>query len=97
MAPAGHHRCPGYVRGVTGEVVRVPGGWPPPGEDGQPEATCTVRFALRDLWGDDAEPGWLCIDLWEPYLSRARATTATGRRRSSGGWRRSSRCWSSAA
>ena len=69
MAPAGHHRCPRYVRGVTGEVVRVPGGWPPPGEDGEPEATCTVRFALRDLWGDDAEPGWLFVDLWERYLS----------------------------
>jgi len=69
MAPAGHHRCPRYVRGVTGDVVRVPGGWPPPGDEGEPEATYTVRFALPDLWGDDAEPGWLFIDLWERYLS----------------------------
>jgi nitrile hydratase subunit beta len=69
MAPAGHHRCPRYVRGVTGEVTRVPGGWPPPGEEGDPEATYTVRFAMRDLWGDDAEPGYLFIDLWERYLS----------------------------
>lgn len=72
MAPAAHHRCPRYVRGVTGEVVRVPGGWPAPGEGGDdapPEATYTVRFAMRDLWGDDAEPGSLFIDLWERYLS----------------------------
>ena len=69
MAPAGHHRCPRYVRGVTGEVVRVPGGWPPPGEESDPEATYTVRFAMRDLWGDDAEPGHLFIDLWERYLT----------------------------
>ena len=69
MAPADHHRCPRYVRGVTGEVVRVPGGWPPPGEEGDAEATYTVRFAMRDLWGDDAEPGSLFIDLWERYLT----------------------------
>jgi nitrile hydratase len=69
MAPVGHHRCPRYVRGVTGEVVRVPGGWAAPGEDGDPEATYTVRFAMRDLWGDDAEPGHLYLDLWERYLS----------------------------
>ena len=69
MAPVGHHRCPRYVRGVAGEVVRVPGGWAPPGEDGDPEATYTVRFAMRDLWGDDAEPGHLYLDLWERYLA----------------------------
>jgi nitrile hydratase beta subunit len=69
MAPAGHHRCPRYVRGVTGEVARVPGAWPPPGEEGDPETTYTVRFAMRDLWGDDAEPGYVYLDLWERYLS----------------------------
>jgi nitrile hydratase len=69
MAPVGHHRCPRYVRGVAGEVVRVPGGWPPPGEAGDTEATYTVRFAMRDLWGDDAEPGHVYIDLWERYLT----------------------------
>jgi nitrile hydratase len=68
MAPVAHHRCPRYVRGVTGVVARVPGAWPPPGGNG-PEATYTVRFALHDLWGDDAEPGDLYIDLWERYLA----------------------------
>lgn len=68
MAPPGHHRCPRYVRGVTGTVSRVAGGWPPPGS-ADAEATYTVRFAMRDLWGADAEPGDLYIDLWERYLT----------------------------
>ncbi len=67
-APAGHHRCPRYVRGATGTVTRLPGGWPHASSDEPPEATYTVRFAMADLWGDDAEPGWLYIDLWERYL-----------------------------
>jgi nitrile hydratase beta subunit len=67
MAPARHHRCPRYLRGVTGMVVSVPGAWPPAGEQ-EPEAVYTVRFANADLWGQDAEPGTLCIDLWERYL-----------------------------
>jgi nitrile hydratase subunit beta len=67
MAPARHHRCPRYLRGVTGTVVSVPGAWPPAGEQ-EPEAVYTVRFANADLWGQDAEPGTLCIDLWERYL-----------------------------
>ena len=69
MAPAGHHRCPRYVRGATGTVTRLPGGWPHASGDEPPEATYTVRFAMTDLWGSDAEPGWLYIDLWERYLA----------------------------
>ncbi len=69
MAPPGHHRCPRYVRGATGTVARLPGGWPHAGSDEPPEATYTVRFAMTDLWGSDAEPGWLYIDLWERYLT----------------------------
>lgn len=68
MAPAGHHRCPRYVRGVSGTVERVAGGWAPPGAD-EPEALYTVRFDMADLWGDDAESGALYIDLWERYLA----------------------------
>ncbi len=46
------------------------GGWPLPETQGagEPEAIYTVAFAMRDLWGDDAEPGTLFIDLWESYL-----------------------------
>ena len=68
MAPAGHHRCPRYVRGATGTVARLPGGWPHASGDEPPEATYTIRFAMTDLWGADAEPAWLYIDLWERYL-----------------------------
>lgn len=69
MAPVGHHRCPRYVRGVTGTVTATPGGWPHASGDGPAEATYTVRFAMSDLWGEDAEPGFLYLDLWERYLS----------------------------
>jgi nitrile hydratase beta subunit len=70
MAPAHHSRCPRYVRGVEGTIVTMHGGWPLPHTDGQgePEALYTVSFAMRDLWGDDAEVGTLFIDLWESYL-----------------------------
>jgi nitrile hydratase beta subunit len=68
MAPVGHHRCPRYVRGVTGTIEAVNGGWPHPDADA-PEAVYRVRFDMRDLWGDDAESGALYIDLWERYLS----------------------------
>jgi nitrile hydratase len=67
MAPAAHHRCPRYVRGVTGTVTHIAGGWAHPGDE-EPEAVCTVRFAMADVWGADAEPGHLYIDLWERYL-----------------------------
>ena len=67
MAPLAHHRCPRYVRGATGTVVRVEGGFARP--DGGPEPLYTVRFAMADLWGDDAEPGSLTLDLWEGYLA----------------------------
>ncbi len=68
MAPVGHHRCPRYIRGATGTVERINGGWAHPDADA-PEAVYRVRFDMRDLWGDDAERGALYIDLWERYLS----------------------------
>jgi nitrile hydratase beta subunit len=70
MAPPGHTRCPRYVRGVTGTVTAVHGGWPLPdrGDDSEPETLYTVRFERTDLWGPDAEPGPLYIDLWDSYL-----------------------------
>jgi nitrile hydratase len=70
MAPAGHTRCPRYVRGVSGTVTAVHGGWPLPdrGDDSPPETLYTVRLERTDLWGADAEPGPLYIDLWDSYL-----------------------------
>jgi nitrile hydratase beta subunit len=67
-----HHRCPRYVRGVTGTVDRVVG------DDGLPgtgaaasrdEPVYTVQFSSVDLWGETAEPDFeLLIDLWQSYL-----------------------------
>jgi nitrile hydratase beta subunit len=68
MAPEAHHRCPRYVRGVDGVIERAATAWPHPGSD-EPEPVYTVRFSMRDLWGKDAEPGSLYIDLWERYLT----------------------------
>ena len=71
MAPLHHSRCPRYVRGVRGTVTAMHGGWPLPQTlgAGEPEALYTVSFAMHDLWGDEAEPGSLFIDLWESYLA----------------------------
>jgi nitrile hydratase len=71
MAPAGHTRCPRYVRGVTGTVTAILGAWPVPDQyyAGEPETVYTVAFPLADLWGVDGEPGELRVDLWERYLS----------------------------
>lgn len=72
MRPAGHTRCPRYLRGATGEIVDVRG------DDGVPdvdnaerEAVYAVRFRARDLWGDDAEDHVVLADLWERYLEAA--------------------------
>jgi nitrile hydratase len=69
----GHTRCPRYVRGATGVVTAAPGGWPLPdgGPDAELEALYTVRFEQSALWGADAEPGALYIDLWDSYLEPA--------------------------
>jgi len=74
-SPAGHTRCPRYVRGVTGLVTAVHGGWPLPddGPDANLETLYTVRFEQSDLWGADAEPGAVYIDLWDSYLEPATA------------------------
>jgi nitrile hydratase subunit beta len=72
MHPAGHTRCPRYVRGAPGIIARVHGGFVFPDRNAHgggeaPEPLYSVRFAARDLWGDDAE-GSVYVDLWESYL-----------------------------
>jgi nitrile hydratase len=69
----GHTRSPRYVRGVTGIVTAVHGGWPLPddGPGAALETLYTVRFEQAALWGPDAEPGALYIDLWDSYLEPA--------------------------
>jgi nitrile hydratase beta subunit len=69
MSTPGHTRCPRYVRGVRGTVETVTGGFARPDPGDHPvEQTYTVRFELRDIWGENAEPGFLYLDMWDGYL-----------------------------
>jgi nitrile hydratase len=74
MRPAGHTRCPGYVRGAIGVVQRVHGDdrladAVARGEEAPPEALYAVRFRSEDLFGAGAErPFHVFVDLSESYL-----------------------------
>jgi nitrile hydratase subunit beta len=73
LLPAGHTRCPGYLRGAHGAVERVHA--PQPlldtyeNEDGRvaPEPWYTVAFAARDLW-PEAGDHTVLVDLWQSHL-----------------------------
>jgi len=75
--PAGHTRCPRYVRRAAGEVDAVHGNhvFPDASAHGEERAEplYTVAFEAAELWGDDAETpdDTVHIDLWEPYLEPA--------------------------
>lgn len=77
LQPKGHTRLPGYVRGQTGTVIALRGGFILPdsnahGQGEAPEHLYTIRFEGADLWGSGAEPGSaVMIDAWESYLERA--------------------------
>ena len=73
LHPVGHTRLPRYVRRRAGTVTALqPGAVFPDtaahfvGEN--PQHCYTVEFDSRELWGADAEPFRLSIDLFEPYL-----------------------------
>jgi nitrile hydratase len=74
MRPAGHTRCPRYVRGAVGVVEAVRGTDRLPdravyGERVEPEPVYSVSFGSADLWGSGEEPPWTVrLDLWESYL-----------------------------
>jgi nitrile hydratase len=74
MHPAGHTRCPRYVRGAAGTIALVHPTQPLPdrqtGDDDPVETFYSVAFAPAELWGADAEPGraTVLVDLWESYL-----------------------------
>jgi nitrile hydratase subunit beta len=72
--PRGHTRCPRYVRGKRGTVVRVDGAFSLPdraaeGDRSHVEATYSVRFEASELWGGtSAANEAVHVDLWESYL-----------------------------
>jgi nitrile hydratase subunit beta len=76
LRPTGHTRLPRYVRRRTGTVTAVQPCQVFPdtaahfvGEN--PQHCYTVDFDSRELWGPDAEPFRLSVDLFEPYLESA--------------------------
>jgi nitrile hydratase beta subunit len=73
--PPGHTRCPRYVRGKTGVVVRVDGIYSVPdveahGSARRHEPTYSVRFDAADLWRDGQRGVAVHVDLWDSYLER---------------------------
>ena len=73
--PHGHTRCPRYVRGKRGTVVRVDGRFALPDLAARHAASAATSgrtaFASRprELWGESAAGGDLIhVDLWESYL-----------------------------
>lgn len=74
--PAGHTRCPWYIRGHGGVVTRCDGVSSLPDVEAHSdqrvhEATYSVRFAADELW-HDGQPGvTVNVDLWDSYLEPA--------------------------
>ena len=73
-SPRGHTRCPQYVRGKAGVVVRVDGPASLPdleahSEDRRQEPVCCVRFESAELWGTGRDA--VHVDLWSSYLEAA--------------------------
>jgi nitrile hydratase len=77
--PVGHTRLPRYVRGRLGTIVRDHGIFNLQDTDRQgytlgvnPQHVYTVRFSVRDLWGDQAPArDSVFADLWDDYLEHA--------------------------
>ncbi|TMJ13878.1 MAG: nitrile hydratase subunit beta [Bacillati bacterium ANGP1] len=75
--PAGHTRLPRYARGKLGTIGRDHGVYVFPDTNAQflgekPQHVYSVRFAARELWGEQASPGdAVYVDMWDDYLEPA--------------------------
>ena len=75
--PVGHTRLPRYARGKTGTVNRDHGVFVFPDTNAhflgeKPQHVYSVRFAARELWGDQAAAqDSVYLDLWDDYLEPA--------------------------
>ncbi|MBO0813804.1 MAG: nitrile hydratase subunit beta [Actinobacteria bacterium] len=74
--PPGHTRCPRYVRGKEGVVVRLDGTHSVPDIEAHStarryEPTYSVRFDAASLWRDGQRGVWVHVDLWDSYLEPA--------------------------
>ena len=77
LNPAGHTRLPRYARGKTGVIERDHGVYVFPDSNARyagekRQHVYSVRFAARELWGEDASPrDSVYLDMWDDYLERA--------------------------
>jgi nitrile hydratase beta subunit len=75
--PAGHTRLPRYARGKLGAIDRDHGVHVFPDTNAHflgenPQHVYSVRFAARELWGEQASPrDAVYIDLWDDHLDPA--------------------------
>lgn len=80
--PAGHTRCPRYVRRARGTITAHRGTvrLPDASAHGRPiaEPLYEVAFDGRELWGAEGDPNTsVTLDLWESYLARVADDTGT--------------------
>ena len=72
--PLGHTRLPRYARGKVGIIDRDHGVFVFPDTNAhflgeKPQHVYAVRFAARELWGEQAAPqDAVYVDLWDDYL-----------------------------
>jgi hypothetical protein len=77
MNPIGHTRLPRYARGKEGTIDRDHGVFIFPDTNAhflgeKPQHVYSVRFAARELWGEQASPrDSVYIDMWDDYLEPA--------------------------
>ena len=75
--PTGHTRLPRYVRGRTGVIDQDYGVFVFPDTRSvfagdKPQHLYSVRFAARELWGEDASAkDSVYLDVWDDYLELA--------------------------
>lgn len=75
--PLGHTRLPRYARGKLGAIDRDHGVFVFPDTNAhflgeKPQHVYSVRFAARELWGEQAAPGdAVYVDMWDDYLEPA--------------------------
>jgi nitrile hydratase subunit beta len=72
--PVTYTRLPRYARGRLGTVATIRGVFtiPDVGAGGKAQTLYSVRFAARDLWGEEAAPqDAVYIDMWDGYLESA--------------------------